>query len=281
MLQYEIAGLRVSIISDYSSKFKRLKPFECSFSEIPDIEIIFQSSGYFAEQNYNALDDDGIAWHVEEQNGAVISHVYLKKNKRTEYKIIAENNWSNVTILYHAGETGYEAAFCAFLGNFIISNKILYHDGLVLHASALSYNGKGIAFTAPSGSGKTTHAVLWEKRYHAAVLNDDCPIIRCINGKAMVYGTPWSGSRHKCINSSAPLAAIVVIEQAPENSIQPLTIQSALPLLLPRLFLPFQNPSMMDVALSNAEKIVNGVSLYLLKCRPDIEAAELVHKCII
>ncbi len=280
MLQYEIAGLKVGIISDYSSKFKRLKPFESGFSNLPDIEITFQSSGYFAEQNYNAMDNDGIAWHVEMKNACVIAHVYIKKSKRTEYKVIAENNWSNVTILYRAGDTGYEAAFCTFLGNFIISNKILYHDGLVLHASALSYQGKGIAFTAPSGSGKTTHAILWEKRFNAAVLNDDCPIIRCINGKAMAYGTPWSGSRHKCINSSAPLAAIVVIEQAPENSIHPLTIQSALPLLLPRLFLPFQNPSMMDTALSNAEKIVNDVSLYLLKCKPDFEAAELVHKCI-
>lgn len=280
MLQYEIAGLKVSIKSDYSSKFKRLKPFEQSFSEMPDIEITFQSSGYFAEQNYNALDNDRISWHVEEQNDFVIAHIYLKENRRTEYKIIAENKWSNVTVLYHTGSTRYEADFCTFLGNFIISNKILYHDGLVLHASALSYQGKGIAFTAPSGSGKTTHAALWEKRYHATVLNDDCPIIRYIDGKVIVYGTPWSGSRHKCINSSAPLAAIVVLEQAPENSMKPLTIQNALPLLLPRLFLPFQNPSMMDMALSHAEKIVKGVSLYLLKCRPDIEAAELVCKCV-
>jgi hypothetical protein len=280
MLQYRFAGLKVGIIHSYSNKFRSLSKYEASFVEKPDIEIDFQSSGYFAEQNYSYLDSDDIAWYARFNEGTVSVYIYLKATNRTEYKIIAEKNWSKVTVLYRAGNTKYIDAFCSYLGNLILSSKILYNQGLVLHASVIAYMGSGIAFTAPSGYGKSTHTRLWEKYFGAEVINDDCPVIRCDSNYPVVYGTPWCGSRHKSVNTSVPLSAIVILEQAKCNSITQPAIKEAIPLLMPRFYLPFYSKELIDIALINAERIIESVPIYLLKCKPDREAAEMVHQCI-
>jgi hypothetical protein len=82
------------------------------------------------------------------------------------------------------------------------------------------------------------------------------------------------------MNSRAPLTAIIILEKSSQNFIYELTNKEAIPLILPRIFLPYQNADLMDTALQNAERIVKYVPKYLLKCRPDREAVELVYQCI-
>lgn len=279
MLQYEIAGLKLGIIHNRSNGFKRLKPFESDFASNPDIEIRFQSSSSLAvPENINR--SDSISWYAKYDKGMTIMYVYLKVTDRVEYIIEAKRDWSDITIRYRKGTKRVEDVFCLYLGNFIFSNKIVFHGGFVIHASSISCSGKGIAFTAPSGTGKSTHASMWEKIYNASVLNDDCPIIKFEDNQPFIYGTPWSGANNKALPSSSPLSALVVLEQSEENSIRELTNKDAIPLLLPRMFLPYQNPALMDMALRNAERTIQAVPKYLLKCRPDREAVELVYQCI-
>lgn len=280
MLQYEIAGLKFNIAHEHSKGFKRFKPFESSFTEKPDVEIKLQPSGIFATPEYSVHQNDGISWHVKVMDDKTLAHVFLKETGRTEYTIEARNKWSDITILYREGRKSVINDFCYFLGNFIISNKIIYHDGFVIHASSVSCSGKGIAFAAPSGTGKSTHAAMWKRYYKASILNDDCPVIRIENSNAVIHGTPWSGAKSKAMQSSCPLSMIVILEQSNRNSIRELTIEEAIPLLLPRIFLPYQNPALMDIVLPNIEKAVEIVPKYHLKCRANREATELVYQCL-
>lgn len=280
MLQYEFAGLKVCIKLDKIKGFKRFKPFETVFTEKPDIEIEFRPSGSFPVRNYAALEHDGISWYVENTHEKIIASVFLKKTGRTEYVIEASHDWSDITILYSQGAKKAEQAFCYFLGNFIIGNKIINHSGFVLHASSISHTGKGILFAAPSGTGKSTHAAMWKKYYKADILNDDCPVIKIENGKAIIHGTPWSGAKNRAMHASSPLSAIIILEQADQNSIRELTIEEAVPLFLPRVFLPYQNPVLMDAVMQSVEEVIQTTPKYLLKCKADREATELVYQCI-
>ena len=69
---------------------------------------------------------------------------------------------------------------------------LINHDGLVIHSSSIAFRDKGIIFTAPSGTGKSTHVNLWEQTFgrEVTVVNDDTPAIRFINDVPMLSGTP-------------------------------------------------------------------------------------------
>jgi len=166
-------------------------------------------------------------------------------------------------------------------GEIMFRNRILFHQGIVLHASAIEWEGQGILFCGPSGMGKTTQANLWKKHKGAGMINADRPALRIIGNTPYVYGTLWNGSSKEFKNRSMPLRAIVVLEQAVKNSVHSLDGREAARRLLPRSFLPYYQPEIMDLALCNLENIIALVPIYHLLCRPDNEAVELVYQCLI
>ena len=92
--------------------------------------------------------------------------------------------------------------------------------GFVFHCSYIERNGKGILFTAPSGTGKSTQADLWQKYRGTRIINGDRAVIRMDHGQILAEGIPFAGSSAYCENRSLPLAAIVYLEQAPHTSIR-------------------------------------------------------------
>ena len=130
---------------------------------------------------------------------------------------------------------------------FSSETKIIFYQGLSVHAAALDWQGKGILLSAPSGTGKTTQAGLWKIHKNAIVLNGDHPVFRIIDDIPSVFGTPWSGSSMDYQNSWAPMTAIIMLQQARENTIRRLTLDELTTMLLPRCFLPFFDENMMNM----------------------------------
>lgn len=92
---------------------------------------------------------------------------------------------------------------------------------MVLHSSCIAINGKAILFSAPSGTGKSTHTQLWEKYVPGTVcINDDTPVLRLDKDDAVyACGTPWSGSTTRNLNCQVPLAAVVMLRRGEKNHI--------------------------------------------------------------
>ena len=87
----------------------------------------------------------------------------------------------------------------------------------MLHASAVVVDGDAYLFSAPCGTGKSTHASLWLKylkHKNPYILNDDKPAIRIVNDNIYVYGTPFSGKTDKNKNEKANLKGIAFLEQS-------------------------------------------------------------------
>jgi hypothetical protein len=61
-------------------------------------------------------------------------------------------------------------------------------DAVILHSSGLIDKGNGILFLAPDEGGKTTAQSLSNS---TSLLSDDRNIVRKIDGKFKVFGTPW------------------------------------------------------------------------------------------
>lgn len=115
-----------------------------------------------------------------------------------------------------------------------ISENFLKKDILLFHCSALALDGKAYLFTAPSGTGKSTHARLWRQRFgdRVVTINDDKPLLLVKEEGVTVYGTPYAGKESLQTNTKAPVAGIVILHQAKENSIRQVSAQQAYPMLL-------------------------------------------------
>lgn len=159
---------------------------------------------------------------------------------------------------------------------------VAHVSGLLLHASLVAYRGRAVAFSAPSGTGKSTHADLWRECFGARILNGDRAFVRRVgpDGVWRGYGSPWAGSSPYICNESAPLAAIVLLEQGPCNRMRRLAGAEALTLLQRNIRLPFWDGDATTHALEVLDLLLREVPLYLLSCRPDAGAAELARSVV-
>ncbi len=160
-----------------------------------------------------------------------------------------------------------------------IAEKMLEYDTMLFHGSAIAVGGRAYLFTARSGVGKSTHTRLWRELLgeKAVMVNDDKPLIRITDTEAIVYGTPWDGKHHLSSNVAVPLKAICILEQAPDNSIRPVTRTDALPMLIQQTYRPAK-PAALVKTLSLIDSLSGCVALYRLGCNMDLRAAELSYR---
>lgn len=158
---------------------------------------------------------------------------------------------------------------------------LLLNNVFSIHSSAISYKNNGIIFSAPSGTGKSTHTSLWKKVFEddVTIVNDDSPLIGVHNNGAVLYGSPWAGASGINVNSTSPLKAIVFLEQAPQNSIEKLPTIFALRYLLKQIRIPFDK-DMTDKVYTLLNLLLYTVPCYLLKCLPDENAVMTVKNMI-
>lgn len=148
---------------------------------------------------------------------------------------------------------------------------------VLFHAAVVSYEGRGYMFLGPSGTGKSTHASLWQ-RYIAgtALVNDDNPVVRIgEDGEATVYGSPWSGKTPCYRNVRYPLGAIVLLSQAPYNKIQRLGAIHAYAALVESISGKRWDGHIADGLHRTENALASTVAVWHLECLPDEAAAKL------
>ncbi|MBR6128199.1 MAG: hypothetical protein IKQ07_01055 [Bacteroidaceae bacterium] len=154
-------------------------------------------------------------------------------------------------------------------------------DTLLIHASVIRNNGYGYLFTAPSGTGKSTHTHLWYQYIPGSdLMNDDNPVVRLIEGEARIYGSPWSGKTPCYRNIWAPVGAITRIEQKPENTIRRMAPVEAFATMLPAVSSMKWDKRVYNGICRCISRLLKTTPIYLLGCRPDEEAAHVSHDAI-
>lgn len=157
-----------------------------------------------------------------------------------------------------------------------LEEGLLLNQAFLLHASFVSWNGTGILFTAPSGTGKSTQADLWHQYEKAEIYNGDRTIIRKIDGAYYGFGSPYAGSSGIYRNEKAPVAGIVVLTQASDNHIERLNGKEAFTSLYRETLMNTWNHVYMETMTDLILDAVENIPIYHLACRPDKEAVDLV-----
>lgn len=286
MAYFHIAGLTFDINLPCWAVHKNLNLFSCD-AEIPDIvcRVAFQGRpdlpGVDAGPTVNA---PGMSIFKTDY----WMHVKCYDDEDVPTDAIISKDWTECTLYINPdfadpdAETAEEVrnGIFSFLRN-ITTALLANRQGLIIHSSSIIWNGKGILFSAPSGTGKSTHAHNWRRLYGTPVLDGDNTAARIDTDGIFAYGLPWCGSSGEFLNRRVPLRAIVFLEQAEKNGIEPLDIQESFVRLVSRSFILPWNTEMANRYLDAAQSIAMKSGCYLLKCLPDDDAVETVRKCLI
>lgn len=189
--------------------------------------------------------------------------------------LVANEDWSLCTLLSLKDPMNLPV----FLNHIYYSKAVFCHL-IQCHSSLIEYRGEGILFLGPSGIGKTTQAELWNKYRNARIINGDIVFVQETSDAFLGWGTPWHGSSPYCENTSVPVKALIVLKQAPENSIRELTGFEKVTAVSNNVFYPRWLEGGMELCLETLNHLLSALPVYELSCRPDEEAVRLTEEAV-
>ena len=272
----DFVGMRIILRTPYEITISEsLRPFLCRGHNETDCIIRLERCHALP-----AFTEDGV-WHGSEYydicHGAQrIFHCIAPSEAAFAVTELFEDGNIRLSVL-----TDYLSYFTGTAGIFNrigLETLLLQHKGLLLHASLIKFEGKAIAFSGPSGVGKSTQADLWHTFFGAEILNGDRAALRQKPEGWMAYGSPYAGTSGIYKNDGAPLAAIVLLEQGQENCICRLSEMEAFRYIYQELSVHQWDKHYVATATDLCLQMLSEIPVYLLKCRPDADAALLTKK---
>lgn len=264
---YNFSGIKIGIQSEQklpeSDKLAEFRT-ECSepdytvklkfLESLPDDAALLYGSGQKWHSRKTTLDDAGY-----EKPFAYVSD---EKGKSTMLAV------ERLRDMFDAGTV---------LRHLPLHHAFLEFDAVVLHSSYILVDGKAILFSAPSGTGKSTQAQLWEKYRGAEIINGDRTLIRKTENGFTAGGIYYSGTSGICRNVTAPLRAIVLLGQSGQSTVEKCGGAEAFRRLFRQCAYTsdFENdPAVVTDILVNA---VNNVDIVKLDCLPDESAVNALE----
>ena len=154
-------------------------------------------------------------------------------------------------------------------------------NAFILHSSFINWNNKGILFSAPSGTGKSTQADLWEKYENAEIINGDKAGIRKMDGRWMAYGLPFAGTSGIYKNKKAEISHIIVLKQGKENKLTKLSPREAFVKLYSETIVHTWDKEFQENIINMITDVVQNVQIYQYECLPDKSAVDFLKEQII
>ena len=147
-------------------------------------------------------------------------------------------------------------------------------DVLLMHGSTVAVDGRAYLFTAPCGTGKSTHTRLWREVFggRAVMVNDDKPFLRFMDGAVIACGTPWTGKHGLGSNVSAPLTGICILSRGAENGIRRADPEDVSEFLLQQLQ-PDGDPRTERLL----RELLRRVPVWQMECNRELEAARIAY----
>lgn len=161
-----------------------------------------------------------------------------------------------------------------------LERRLIDRDALVLHCAYVRHKGKALLFSAPSETGKTTQAKLWEVHRGSVTVNGDRALLQCVNGVWTAGGWPVCGTSGVCRNEDTPIGAIVVLSQAPTDQARPLSPAQAFSQLFSQITVNRWNRPAALRAMELLEQLVAAVPVFHLACTMNETAVQALEEIL-
>lgn len=162
-----------------------------------------------------------------------------------------------------------------------ISEELINYGIILFHGSTIAVDGEVYIFTAPSGTGKSTHSKIWRrvltaKGHDVFMINDDKPLLKITGDAVLACGTPWRGVHKLGTNVEMKIKSICLLNRDTHNHIEQISPQDAFPYIYRQTYRP-QNPILLSKTLELLNELLSRVSFYSLGCDMTDEAAEVSY----
>jgi hypothetical protein len=158
----------------------------------------------------------------------------------------------------------------------VIHSLILAAEGgMLVHAASAVRNGKAFLFAGVSGAGKTTISRLAPP--DVTLLTDEISYVRRVGDSYVAHGTPFAGELAKVgENVQAPLAALYLLHQGPENVIEPVATGDAARSLLENVLFFAHDPELVNMVFESACDLVRRIPVFRLTFVKDPRVWEMI-----
>lgn len=266
--------------SPFSTWQWKLDPFITALPSADATKISFAKNEIDTHnaQSVSCEKDGFFSREVIQCESGTVHRLVRNSNSQVMLSFFADESYKIINLIEDNTDSSGQAAF-EFLGRLAVYSMI-EQAVLPFHGVLVEYNGKGIIITAPSETGKTTHARLWRDEKNALIINGDNSCCRKENGKWQGLGIPWCGTSGECINRTVEIAALVILERGEENKAFRLNEYDAFCGVHPMIFYPSWDCKKTETAIDLCNEFLKDIPAFKLECRPDSEAVDVLHRAL-
>ena len=164
--------------------------------------------------------------------------------------------------------TAFECRFC--------------YEGIIsLHAACVEVGDFAVAFTGPSGMGKSTRAFAWVDGFGARLISGDRPAVRIEKEGSVACGVPWDGKEQIFRDVEKPLKCILEVRRSHSNYIRKLSREQARKLIVQQSFMPMWDTDAAFMAMANVSALIKKTPVYRVFCGPSAEDAREVYDILV
>ncbi len=216
---------------------------------------------------------------VYEKDGLEMRYIGIKGSEEF-YACYQEISEMEAEVIISATQTRYLNIDPVFTSLFAFERKLNSLGSIVLHCAYMELDGEAVLFSAPSETGKTTQANLWQKYRGTRTINGDRSLLGKVDGRWHAGGWPVCGTSEICNNISMPIRAIVMLSQARENSVEKLHPMKAFSQVYSQITINRWNNEAHGVAMDLIEKLISEVPVYHLACNISEDAVKCLEEVI-
>lgn len=277
---YEIAGIVIKISSPFTFYAVNGEAFRREAAE-PDYCFRFEQTDDIPKLLRDTRKVGETLWSHEYQreDGSFLRAFLWQDKFYTEISALGKHEgicwYANEDILMERAREGFELLMYLCLEQIFIR-----FGALVLHSSHIKIKDKGLVFSAPSQTGKSTQAELWRKYADAKIINGDRSVLRKISGKWQVCGCPMCGTSGIHLQSMEPLTNIVMLSQSQENIANRLIVREAFRMIYPQITVAYWDLSYITHALDLLNDLCLEVPVWHYACTKETSAVFVLRKVL-
>lgn len=283
-MRLRIAGLTIAVSTDDPALTLSVDAPSAKFlvnGDGPaDVDIAVERVASMPEASKETIFESGGTWALFDDGGRFRIDCKAPSFGDAPYKIaFFDRDYSAGRVLMRADVFEGPAEPLQYpIDELLVGNLLARGRGVELHCCGIiGPDGLGRLFVGQSGAGKTTTARLWlGHRNDIEIVSDDRVILRESDGGWRMYGTPWHGDAELASPSSAPLAAIYLLQQAPATRVVDIGRAAAAARLFGCTFPLFYDSRALAFTVDCIGRVTADVPVRVLEFTPDASAIEAV-----